>query len=84
MDPCTYRSFGISSLMIHIGGLSFLGLGLQPETPELGMIIKEGCTVFPDMAHLVLLASALMTLIVVSLTVTSDVLRDTYDPRSGS
>lgn len=77
-------SLGISSLMIHIGGLSFLGLGLQPGTPELGMIIRDGYAVFPDMAHLVLLPSALITVIVLSLTVISDVVRDTYDPRSGS
>ena len=75
-------SLGMGGLLIHIGGLSFLGLGLKPGTPELGMIIRDGYAVFPGMAHLVLLPSLLIFIIVLGMTVLSDGMRDVYDPRT--
>jgi peptide/nickel transport system permease protein len=74
-------TLGLGSMIIHIGGLSFIGLGVEPGTPELGMLIQGGFSVFPNQPHLVLLPSLLIIITVLGFTLLGDGLRDTLDPR---
>jgi len=35
-------TIGVGTAIVTASGLSFLGLGLQPPTPEWGLILSEG------------------------------------------
>lgn len=71
----------LSGIIIIAAGLGFLGLGIQPPTPEWGAMISEGrqyistawwISLFPGLS--ILLMSAAFTLL-------GDGLRDTFDPK---
>lgn len=74
-------TLGLGSMVINIGGLSFIGLGVEPGTPELGMLIQEGFAVFPNHLPLLLLPSLLIIFIVIGFTLLGDGFRDIIDPR---
>ena len=61
--------------------LSFLGVGIPPETPTWGNIMAEGRGVFQLLPHNILLPGAFLTLTVLAVNMLGDGLRDTLDPR---
>lgn len=61
--------------------LSFIGAGVPPETPSWGNIIAEGRTVFQLAPHIVLFPSLVLSVMVLSVNVLGDGLRDAFDPR---
>jgi peptide/nickel transport system permease protein len=74
-------TLGVATAILTASGLSFLGLGAQPPTPEWGAMLTNGRTylrqawwpaVFPGMAIL---------LSVLSINLLGDGLRDALDPR---
>lgn len=77
-------TLGLGGLLLSVSGLSFIGLGVEAGTPELGMMIKNGFSVFPDHSHLVLVPSALIIICVTGFTLIGDGLRDKLDPRKGN
>jgi peptide/nickel transport system permease protein len=68
--------------VLDVAGLSFLGLGIRPPTPELGSMTAEGAefivtgewwiSVFPGLA---------IMLLALAFTLLGDGLRDIFDPR---
>lgn len=76
-------SMGMAFAILAAAGLSFIGVGLQPPTPEWGAMLSDGrqfilvegnwhLTVFPGLA---------IALVIFSLNLIGDGLRDALDPK---
>ncbi len=63
--------------------LSFLGVGIPPQTPTWGNIMAEGRTVFRVFPHNILYPGIFLALTVLAVNMLGDGLRDTLDPRMG-
>jgi peptide/nickel transport system permease protein len=61
--------------------LSFLGVGIPPETPTWGNIMAEGRTLFRVFPHNILFPGIFLALTVLAVNMLGDGLRDTLDPR---
>ena len=61
--------------------LSFLGVGIPPQTPTWGNIMAEGRTLFRAYPHTVLWPGVFVGLTVLSINMLGDALRDTLDAR---
>jgi peptide/nickel transport system permease protein len=61
--------------------LSFLGVGIPPETPTWGNIMAEGRTLFRIFPHNILYPGVFLALTVLAVNMLGDGLRDTLDPR---
>ena len=61
--------------------LSFLGVGIPPETPTWGNIMAEGRTLFRIFPHNILYPGIFLALTVLAVNMLGDGLRDTLDPR---
>lgn len=73
----------MGQLVLALSGLSFLGLGAQPPTPEWGAMLNDGRTYFLTAPHLMLYPGIAITLAVLGLNLLGDGLRDVLDPRLG-
>ncbi|MDQ3692040.1 MAG: ABC transporter permease [Chloroflexota bacterium] len=71
----------LGGLMLAISGLSFLGLGAQPPTPEWGTMLNDGRLFFQRAPQLMLYPGLAITLVVVGCNLVGDGLRDALDPR---
>ena len=67
--------------ILSISGLSFLGLGVQPPTPEWGSMLAAGRAHMRDHGHLVLAPGLAIFFTIFSLNLLGDGLRDALDPR---
>ncbi|MCU7845857.1 MAG: ABC transporter permease [Candidatus Thiodiazotropha sp. (ex Monitilora ramsayi)] len=74
-------TFGIAGMVIAEAGLSFLGLGIQPPDASWGSMIRDGTTYMLVAPHLVLAPGLVMMLVVLSLNLLGDRLRDRLDIR---
>lgn len=63
-----------------IAGLSFLGFGAQPPSPEWGAMLNEGRANLIDAPHLVWVPAVAVLLTVLALTCVGEGLRDRLDP----
>ncbi len=61
--------------------LSFLGLGAQPPTPELGAMASEGRNFLFFAPHIAVVPCILIFIVVLAFNVLGDALRDALDPR---
>ncbi|MBO1076214.1 nickel ABC transporter permease subunit NikC (plasmid) [Roseomonas marmotae] len=66
--------------MLHVAGLSFLGLGMEPPTAEWGIMINDARPFFRVAPMLVLLPGAAILLTVIGFNLLGDALRDRLDP----
>ena len=71
----------LGSLMLAISGLSFLGLGAQPPTPEWGTMLNDGRLFFLNAPQLMMYPGSAITLVVLGCNLLGDGLRDALDPR---
>lgn len=62
--------------------LSFLGVGIQPPTPSWGLLIAEGKNALFFQPWLIILPGIALFLLVVSINMMGDGIRDITDPRS--
>lgn len=75
-------SLGVGFALQYIAALGYLGLGVQPPTPEWGAILNDSQT-FLIQAPLVLVAPGLViALAILSFNLLGDALRDLLDPVS--
>lgn len=74
-------SYVFAAAVITEAILSFIGAGMPPETSSWGNIISEGRTVFQLAPHIVLFPSMVLSVMVLSVNVLGDGLRDVFDPR---
>lgn len=61
--------------------LSFLGIGIPPETPTWGNIMAEGRSLFRIYPHNILYPGVFLAVAVLAINMLGDGLRDTLDPR---
>lgn len=74
-------SLEMGRLLLAISGLSFLGLGAQPPTPEWGAMLNAGRPLLQKAPQLMVYPGAAITLAVLGFNLLGDGLRDALDPR---
>ena len=74
-------TFTAAAAIIVEAILSFLGIGIPPETPSWGNIMAEGRTLFRIFPHNILYPGIFLALAVLAINVMGDGLRDTLDPK---
>ncbi len=74
-------SLGIGTTILIAAALGFLGLGVQPPTPEWGSMLSRGRTYMSSAPHLVLFPGLAIALVVLGFNLVGDSLRDALDPR---
>jgi peptide/nickel transport system permease protein len=75
-----YATLTVGLAIILEAALSFLGFGILPPTPALGLLIAQGQNVSTDMWWLVLFPGLTIVLIVLCINFVGDGLRDALDP----
>ena len=80
-----YASLTLGGIIISIAALSFLGLGINPPTPEWGFAVNEGRQYVASVSwHISLVPGILITIVVVGFNALGDGIRDAIDPESGA
>lgn len=74
-------TLGIATTILDAAGLSFLGLGAQPPTPEWDAMLSEERNSIFTAPHLVFIPGIAIMLTVLSFNLIGDALRDALDPR---
>jgi len=74
-------TMGIGSTIIMASALSYIGLGIQPPTPEWGAMLADGRNYIREFPHLITFPGIFIALTVVSLNLLGDGLRDALDPK---
>lgn len=71
----------IGTMMMEIAGLSFLGFGAQPPTPEWGLMLNEGRQYIQTAPWLMIYPGVAIFIVVATFNLWGDSLRDVLDPR---
>jgi GAF domain-containing protein len=69
------------AVVVETAGLSFLGLGAQPPSPDWGALLAEGHGYFLTAWWIATFPGMAIFLVVVGFNLLGDALRDQYDPR---
>jgi len=82
IGPLTVQStFSMASAILTAGGLSFLGLGVRPPTPEWGYMLAQARTYMRVAPHLITFPGIALATVVLGINLLGDALRQAYDPR---
>lgn len=73
--------FSLPSAIFYEAFLSFIGLGLQPPNASLGVLINDGFKTFQTHPYMMLIPSVVICLLIFSLNLLADGLRDAVDPK---
>jgi peptide/nickel transport system permease protein len=76
-----HATLGVAGALLTAAGLGFLGLGVQPPTPEWGAMLSAGRQYVLTAPYLVTFPGVLIFLTVLALNFIGDALRDALDPR---
>lgn len=74
-------TLNVARNILTISGLSFVGLGISPPTPEWGSMLSAGRSVMRYYPHLVIFPGIAIAITVLSLNLVGDGLRDALDPK---
>jgi peptide/nickel transport system permease protein len=74
-------TLGIPTAILSAAGLSFLGLGAQPPTPEWGLMVSEGRKFLRNAWWIATFPGLAIMVVVLSINMFGDGLRDAIDPR---
>jgi len=74
-------TMSVATSILIAASLSFIGLGVQPPTPEWGAMLSAGRNYIRNYPHMVIFPGATIMLAVFSLNVLGDGLRDALDPK---
>jgi peptide/nickel transport system permease protein len=74
-------SLDLAYALLDIAALSYLGLGVQPPTPDWGNMLAEGQLVLLTAPHLALSAGIIIVIAVLGFNLLGDGLSDVLDPR---
>jgi peptide/nickel transport system permease protein len=78
-----YGSMSLGGVIIGIAGLSYLGLGVNPPTPEWGRAIGLGQPYIGTSSwHISIVPGVLITIVVIGFNALGDGIRDAIDPKS--
>ena len=82
MAPIIVQStLGVAAAILSAASLSFLGLGVQPPTPEWGSMLSAGRQFLRSAPHLSIYPGLAIAIVVLALNVFGDGLRDSLDPK---
>ena len=68
--------------VLTASGLSFLGMGAQPPTPEWGAMLSDGRNYMWDAPHVATIPGLAIVVVVLSFNIFGDGLRDALDPKT--
>jgi ABC-type dipeptide/oligopeptide/nickel transport system permease subunit len=71
----------IGAAIIELAGLSFLGVGTQPPTPDLGVMVSEGRQYLISQPLISVVPGVVIIIAVLTFNLIGDALRDAMDPR---
>lgn len=74
-------TLGVGTAIILAASLSFLGLGVQPPTPEWGSMLSMARTYMRDYPYMVIFPGLAIMVTVLALNLFGDGLRDALDPK---
>jgi peptide/nickel transport system permease protein len=74
-------TMGVGGMIMTAAGLSFINLGVQPPLPEWGAMMTAGRELMRDYPYQLLFPGIAMALLVLSLNLFGDALRDVLDPK---
>ncbi len=71
----------VSAGIMLISGMSYIGLGIQPPTPEWGSLLSEGKTYIQSYPYMVIFPGIMILITVFAFNVLGDGVRDALDPK---
>jgi peptide/nickel transport system permease protein len=71
----------IGHTTLSIAGLGFLGFGIQPPAPEIGLMIRDGITYMSLAPWMILFPGLMLSVYVLYINLLGDELRDWFNPR---
>lgn len=74
-------TLGVAGAILSAAGLSFIGLGIQPPTPEWGAMLSSGRQFIRDYPHMTAFPGLAIMITIFGLNLLGDGLRDALDPR---
>ncbi|GHV48344.1 hypothetical protein FACS1894204_12560 [Synergistales bacterium] len=74
-------TLGMVNIILMSASLSFIGMGVQPPTPEWGLMISAGRAFLRDYWHVCILPGLAIVITTIALNLFGDGLRDALDPR---
>jgi len=74
-------SLRTATVLLTASGLSFLGLGVQPPSPEWGAMLSNARSYMITAPHVALMPGLAIALVVLGFNLLGDGLRDSLDPR---
>lgn len=74
-------TIGMGYVILSAAGLSFLGFGVQPPTPEWGSMLNEGKVYIRSAPYIMIFPGIAIMLTVLAFNYLGDELRDLFDPR---
>lgn len=74
-------TMGVAQTITMAAGLSFIGLGVQPPTPEWGAMLSGSRQFMRQAPHLVIFPGLAIAVTVLALNLLGDGLRDALDPK---
>ncbi|WP_417029509.1 ABC transporter permease, partial [Cloacibacillus evryensis] len=74
-------TLGIGNSILLVAGLSYLGLGVQPPSPEWGAILTTAKTYMRDAWHISVFPGMFLVVSVIAFNLLGDGLRDAMDPK---
>jgi ABC-type dipeptide/oligopeptide/nickel transport system permease subunit len=75
-------TLSFAGAVLEAAGLSFIGLGAQPPTPEWGSLLFEGKSYVFNAPWLILFPGLAILFTVIGFNLFGDALRDVFDPKS--
>jgi peptide/nickel transport system permease protein len=76
-------ALGVGYTILGAASLSFLGLGVQPPTPEWGSMMSDGRPFIRTAPQIMIFPGLAITLVVLGFNLLGEALRERMDPRSG-
>lgn len=74
-------TMNLGSNILSIASMSYLGMGIQPPTPEWGSMLSEGQEFIQEAVHVVVFPGLAILLAALGFNLLGDGIRDAVDPR---
>ncbi len=82
MSPLIVQAtLGVAGAILSAAGLSYIGLGIVPPSPEWGAMLSAGKQYFRDYPHIVFAPGMAIVFTIFALNLFGDGLRDALDPK---
>jgi len=74
-------TLNLGMVILHISGLTFLGLGVQPPTPEWGAMLNDSKQFLRSYPRLIMFPGTMIMLVVISFNLLGDAISDIFEFR---